>query len=199
MDERRRIQRALAIIANAAKDSGISWVVGGSAGLLLRGIPLPEMPRDLDLYADIGDADLLHERLLPYATDQQAVSETPIYLSKLSHYRIAGIAIELVGGFVITARNCRYEVEVRNCLLPRAAACGMIEAEASLVPLAHELWFNVLRERYDRVAVIAEAIRREPQAHLDALHELEQRNEFTSELIAQVHHSLGIQRAVNRV
>ena len=67
MDTNDPIYRALAIIAQADESSGMQWLVGGSAGLMLRGLELNSRPNDLDLYADEEDAFRLHKLLLPFA------------------------------------------------------------------------------------------------------------------------------------
>jgi len=152
MDSESKIERALCGIADRLAGAGIAWVVGGSAGLMLRGLPLPAPPRDLDLYADPADAKAMHEALAIWAVDRPVRSVTERYESILSHYRVEDVNVELVGGFVVADRGCRYEVRVREVLLPETESrilepCG---AGAAIVPLAHELWFNWLRGRRDR-------------------------------------------------
>ncbi|REE94266.1 hypothetical protein A8990_10157 [Paenibacillus taihuensis] len=178
--------RALEKIAEAAAGTEATWLIGGSTGLLLRGIDLETIPRDLDLYADDADAVVLHQALLPYAIDEQHHSVSPIYRSVLSHYLIEGIQVELVGGFVVTAGEDCYKVEVRDMLAARGA---FIEAGAyrlGIVPLAHELWFNVLRDREDRVALIASQIRQEPDQHAEAVHRIASRNQLSARTVANV-------------
>ncbi|MDQ6418244.1 hypothetical protein RB620_02220 [Paenibacillus sp. LHD-117] len=181
------ITKALAAIITAAGCG--DWIVGGSAGLLLRGLKLPAEPRDLDLYCDETDMRKLHDRLQKYAIDDPAYSETDIYRSWLSHYQIEGIRLELVGGFRVTAHGCSYRTEVKEALLPLGSPVSVDNrmADAVIVPLAHELWFNALRGRADRVQLIAEAFAASPAVHLEALRIIESRNEFNSCAISQVH------------
>lgn len=45
------------------------WLLGGSCGLLLHGVQLSAPPRDIDLYADLEDAEVLHSALSCYSVD----------------------------------------------------------------------------------------------------------------------------------
>lgn len=188
------IERALCAIADKLAGTGAGWIVGGSAGLMLRGIPLLSPPRDLDLYADLPDAAVIHEALAAAAVDGPTRSTTPIYESVLSHYRSdGGVSIELVGGFVVSARGCRYEVGVRERLLPHADKLHVspCSAAVALVPLAHELWFNWLRGREDRVSMIAAAMRDEPERHLPAYRALKAAGSFDSRAVRAVDAIVG--------
>ena len=188
MDTESRIERALCRIAERLAGTGIAWVVGGSAGLMLRGLKLPAPPRDLDLYADPADAQAMHEALAPYAVDRPVRSVTERYESILSHYRIEDVHVELVGGFVVADRGCRYEVRVRDVLLKETerrflAPCG---TDVAIVPLAHELWFNWLRGRRDRLELAAGEIAADPERHLRAFRALTAAGRFTPEAVADV-------------
>ncbi|SEN24714.1 nucleotidyltransferase domain-containing protein [Paenibacillus sp. OV219] len=186
MNEAAPFIRALEKIAEAAEETEAKWQIGGSTGLLLRGMELEKLPRDLDLYADEADAAVLHQALLPYAIDEQQQSVSPIYRSVLSHYLIEGIQVELVGGFVVTAGEDCYKVEVRDTLAARQAFIQAGDYQLGIVPLGHELWFNMLRGREDRVALIASQIRREPDQHTEAVQYIASRNQLSSRMVANV-------------
>lgn len=201
MIETSSIHQTLAEIVRVAGSK--EWVLGGSAGLLLRGISLPSAPRDIDLYCDVEDVHLIHEALHGYATREPELSVTQIYSSTLSQYRIGELRVELVGGFRVTALDSRYSVDVKGILLPCGAAIELQAAAFSpsivrVVPLAHELWFNALREREDRVRLIAEAMRMEPGTHMHALTAIEACNAFDREVAARVHRRLGILKEGDR-
>ncbi|MFD0958804.1 hypothetical protein [Paenibacillus chungangensis] len=174
MNDVNRVYRALTAIAKAVGSS--KWVIGGSAGLLLRGLPLS--PNDVDIYCDDEDVAYVHHALKKYAIDHPEHSSTAIYRSRLAHYRIEGLAIELVGGFVVSALGCAYSIKVKELLIPYAQLVQLPEAEESVyvVPLAHELLFNVLRERRDRVTPIVAMMERDLKRHLPALEALERNN-----------------------
>lgn len=188
------IERALCEAADKLSGTDAAWIVGGSAGLMLRGLTLPSPPRDLDVYADVADAAVMHEALADSAVDSPVYSATDIYESVLSHYRLYGnAALELVGGFVVSARGCRYEVAVRERLLPHAewltlASCG---ARIALVPLAHELWFNWLRGRQDRVDLICYAMKADPARHMPAYDAIVSAGAFAPEAVRAVESLLG--------
>ncbi|SDW30933.1 hypothetical protein [Paenibacillus sp. CF384] len=171
--------RALEVIAKETAPTGAKWLIGGSAGLLLRGLALSDPPRDLDLYADDAAAAALHKALLPYAVDEQHESVSPIYRSVLSHYLIEGIQVELVGGFVVSAGEDRYAVEVEDVLAPLQTTITIGACKLGLVPLAHELWFNVLREREDRTRLIVAQMRQEPAIHMGAAGVIASGNQLT--------------------
>ncbi|GBF72757.1 hypothetical protein PA598K_01023 [Paenibacillus sp. 598K] len=156
--EEASVTESLAVIARLARTAEAAWLVGGSAGLMLRGLSLPRPPSDLDLYADEPDAARLHRVLAPYAIDHPEQSRTELYDSVLSHYRMGSLQIELVGGFTITHASGIYHTETREVLLPEAEYEQVDGGRIALVPLVHELLFNALRGRDDRTALIAAAI-----------------------------------------
>ena len=186
------LAQALEVIAGAVSRLEAKWLIGGSTGLLLRGLELPSPPRDLDLYADDEAARTLHAALRPYAVDEQQLSVSPIYRSILSHYEIHGVQVELVGGFVVAAGQDRYTVEVEDVLEPLRLPVSIGAFEAGIVPLAHELWFNMLRAREDRVSLITTHMRKEPGLHQEALWLIAARNELSAALQEQVAQLLRI-------
>ncbi|GKU79553.1 hypothetical protein [Paenibacillus sp. L3-i20] len=189
MREDSTIRAALASIIEAAGSD--RWMLGGSAGLLLRGIGLPSGPRDIDLYCDDADIPFVHHALQQYAIDEPEISVTDIYRSTLSHYLIENYRVELVGGFQITAHGCLYRTEVNRVLRRYGLSLdvGNIEMKrvVHIVPLAHELWFNALRNRVDRVQLISSAIRIAPGKHEAAFALIEESNNFPKNTINHVH------------
>ncbi|MFB9329567.1 hypothetical protein ACFFSY_26825 [Paenibacillus aurantiacus] len=192
MGDKETVRRALANIAASIDGSGAKWLLGGSAGLLLRGLRLSQPPRDLDLYADLEEARLIHRMLSRYAIDEPHESVTAMYRSLLSHYEVDGVAVELVGGFEVHAGFGSYEVKVNELLYRHreVVACGRYEV--GIVPLAHELWFNVLRAREDRTLLIMDAIRRNPAPHLAGLRAVEHSGSFENNIVADVHKRLDL-------
>lgn len=137
--------------------------------MLLHGVPIHKPPRDLDIYVDQAGAEQFHEALADVAADEQQYNETEQYRSTLSHYTIAGVSVELVAGFVVRAPGAAYQIHIQDMLVPfarRAAVCG---TPIGVMPLAHELLFNMLRGRPDRYEAIAETMRRDLAVHLPAM------------------------------
>ncbi|ACT01051.1 hypothetical protein [Paenibacillus sp. JDR-2] len=193
------IENALAAIVRLLEGAHADWVLGGSAGLMLRGLPLQDKPNDIDLYADDEDYDLIYERLKPYASDTKELSECGNYRSILSHFVIEGVPVELVGGFVVRAERSRYITEVRKLLKPYSEQFvvrnGQEEQHVPVVPLAHELWFNRLRQREDRLQMIVDHYIKEESRHEAARLLLEQRNVFTIEARKQMNQRLSGKQA----
>lgn len=182
MTENERIQKALATIIKATQSSNTSWIVGGSAGLMLRDLPLQSEPNDLDIYCDEEDIDSIYELLKAYATDEPTISVSEIYRSKLCHFTIHEVQVELVGGFHVSAYDCQYVTNVKGLLLAYAEQVELFDEslEVNIVPLAHELWFNALRGRKDRVQLIIEAFTDAPAIHENALQAIEAYNSLTA-------------------
>jgi hypothetical protein len=172
---------ALDALAAHLSNTNALWVVGGSTGLVLRGAALASPPRDLDIYTDEQDVTEIHRRLKAYAIDEPSPSTTPRYRSILSHYLLEGTVIELVADFEVRALGSLYRTEVRRILHPDGESWAVPGTSITLVPLAHELLFNMLREREDRVDVIGRLIREQPERHLKVLRQLIERNEISPE------------------
>lgn len=80
------------------------WLLGGSCGLLLHGVQLSAPPRDIDLYADLEDAEVLHSALSCYSVDGGPEEDySGGCYSLRSRYRIGDARVELVCGFQISS------------------------------------------------------------------------------------------------
>jgi hypothetical protein len=181
MTEMNDIQKALATVIQATESCPSKWVAGGSAGLMLRGIPLSAVPRDLDIYCDDEDLNSIFQSLGEFAVDEPAVSRTGTYRSILCHFYIQNVQVELVGGFQVKASGCHYKTAVRELLIPYGdrIKLGGTSQSVFVAPLAHELCFNVLRGRSDRVQLIVQAFTEACETHVGALQAIESSNTFT--------------------
>lgn len=166
------VLRALRVIGRRLEQDDGKWLVGGSCGALLQNVPLPAAPRDLDVYADVQDARGIHAALADFSTDEQVYSETGMYGSLLSHYSIEGVQVELVGSLKVRLDKADYEVRVRSLLSVYADTAVSDGIRVPLMPLSHELLFNVLRLREDRYRFLAETMRMAPERHLPLMDEL---------------------------
>lgn len=180
------LTEALGRLAAGCEGVEGSWLLGGSCGLWLQGVTLSTAPRDIDVYADLATASRLHERLERFATDQPRHDQSGLYTSLLSHYRIGEATVELVGGFEVHAAGAYYRTEVEVLLAPAAQRVTLRDTAFPAMPLAHELVFNLLRERPDRYLPIAAMIRKEPERHLPLLDELLQRNEWSANWVGRM-------------
>ncbi|MCY9664720.1 hypothetical protein M5X11_07095 [Paenibacillus alginolyticus] len=160
----------------------VRWLIGGSCGLLFQNVDIGRSPRDLDIYVDDSDVIAVHTSLLEYSVDAPIYSETPIYASILSHYHIGGNAVEVVGDFRVNALHSSYQVEASYLWENHSHSVMIDEQEVKMMPLAHELLFNLLRNRPDRYEAIARTMKAFPEMHMQALSDLMQRNHWGSEL-----------------
>lgn len=141
-------------------------------------VDIGRSPRDLDIYVDVHDVEAIHRALQRYSTDTPAFSRTPIYASILSHYQIDGHPVEVVGDFKVQALESSYQVEAAYLWERHSGHTEIGGQELRVMPLAHELVFNILRNRPDRYEAIYRTMRQYPEQHMQALHDLLERNSW---------------------
>lgn len=185
------LHAALLEIAKVWSNEPYTWLLGGSCGLLLQGVELQQAPRDIDIYADIAAAQKLHRIAPGTVLDEPQVDKTGPYASLLSHYQVGECALELVGGFEIWARNSWYRVEIDRLLAEHAPCIQIGSYSVQLMPLAHELLFNVLRGRVDRYEAIAKQIRKQPHEHQSLMMLLSEQNVWTTRFHSEVEDLVG--------
>ncbi|OZB94849.1 hypothetical protein [Paenibacillus sp. XY044] len=195
------LQQALQDASHALSQTSSCWLIGGSCGLLLQDVQLDKPPRDIDIYADSASVSELHHALAGWAVDQPVLSVTDQYRSVLSHYKMNRYTLELVGGFEVQAEGSQYKVEINRRLAPAGVQAQLNSNRFSLMPLSHELLFNVLRNREDRYTAIAVTMRANLQEHLPLLEVLLKDNAFQAghvRMISQLLHAESSARfAVN--
>ncbi|MCM3171441.1 hypothetical protein [Paenibacillus sp. MER 99-2] len=182
---------ALLETAKVWSNEPYTWLLGGSCGLLFQEVELQQAPRDIDIYADIAAAKRLHRTAPGTVLDEPQVDKTGPYASLLSHYQVGECALELVGGFEIWARNSWYRVEIDRLLAKHAPCIQIGSYSVQLMPLAHELLFNVLRGRVDRYEAIAKQIRKQPDQHQPLMMLLSEQNMWTSRFHSEVKDLVG--------
>lgn len=182
------LETAISRLAQLLSGSGVHWMLGGSSGLWLQGVKLASAPRDIDLYADLEAAAIIHEHLKELAIDEPIEDRSGIYVSRLSHYNVENASAELVGGFEVHSEGISYHVEVSGYLWE---AGPEIISGLHLMPLAHELVFNLLRNRQDRVEAIKAEISRQAGPHRKVLDTMVQREGWTPEQTATLDRKLG--------
>jgi hypothetical protein len=172
----------------------VPWLLGGSVSLILRGLSLATPPRDLDIYIDEQDADVIYQVLAPYEINSPQFSQTNQYSSILSHYEIYGIRIEVVCAFRVHALNCCYKVEASHFAMQFAEYPTIARfASLPLTPLAHELFFNVLRQRSDRYTLIANWMNQHLDLYAPAITYILQHNQWDQTILTKIGTILGKQ------
>ncbi|WP_440109857.1 hypothetical protein [Paenibacillus sp. QZ-Y1] len=187
------LHAALLETAKAWNTAPHTWLLGGSCGLLLQQVELQQAPRDIDIYADIAAAKELHKSAPGMVLDEPVVDKTGPYASLLSHYQVGNCALELVGGFEVWSRKSWYRIEIEHVLAQHAAEAQIGPYTLRLMPLAHELLFNLLRGRSDRYEPIARQIRQNPQSHQPLMDLLGRQNVWTSRFRAEVEELVGFE------
>ncbi|CAM3393980.1 nucleotidyltransferase domain-containing protein [Marinicrinis lubricantis] len=200
------MESALVQAAEVLEKLPFTCMVGGSSGLLLQGVELEVRPRDIDLYVDMRHADQVHSQLKPYATDEPQFSETAMYSSRLSHYKLNGMVLELVGGFCVKSGGSSYEIRIEGGLDAYGTVQSVGTRSLMVMPLAHEFVFNILRNRPDRYIPIAKAMNEAPAFHHGALTWIVEHNHFNEqhiaamkELVHAVYNSEGVSHAQSRL
>ncbi|WP_340024451.1 hypothetical protein MHI24_04925 [Paenibacillus sp. FSL K6-1096] len=197
------VETALSRIVDELDFCGTSkppvWLLGGSCGLLLHGVQLSAPPRDIDLYCDLEDTPLLHQALQRYTVSRPEEDFSGGCYSQRGLYYLGEVKVELVGGFRIGSSSAQYAVDV-----------GMLQAHAPvyyyegigrvpLMPLAHELVFNLLRGREDRCQAIVGMIRENLAVHLPLLYQLIDENRLEGSLLPRLEQLLRLSSSLQNI
>lgn len=185
MADKPNLPAAICRLASRWRTLASPWLIGGSTGLMFQQVRIQSEPRDLDIYIDPDDVMAFHEALQDCAADTPSYSRTERYRSTLSHYRMEGVTVELVAGFEVQAPNAHYRVNIRE-LQGFAREERIADVTVRFMPLAHELVFNLLRERPDRYEPIAEAMRSDLSQHMPCLAEMIANNVFGEEWLRSI-------------
>lgn len=180
------LRQALLTVKRCLEIKKGAWLIGGSCGLLLQGVKLNRAPRDLDIYADENGIAELYAILQPFAVDRPHNSDTGMYRSCLSHYTIHGVQAELVGSLKVETEGTRYLTELADVLVPNHAEAELQGETFPLMPLAHELLFNVLRKRADRYETIALTMRQHLSRHMPLIRLLLSRYPIHPRIVEQI-------------
>ncbi|WP_068775386.1 hypothetical protein [Paenibacillus sp. FJAT-26967] len=177
---------AVSRITELLSPTGTAWLLGGSCGLALQGVEIGAQPRDLDVYVDAPEAEIAARSLAEYAVDEQELNCTDMYTSILSHYELDGVQVELVGGFQVRTSGSQYAVEASYLRRTHPEIRTISGGTLALMPLAHELLFNILRGRPDRYEAIAEVMNRDIACHLPVLQDIIARHTWSEETSQQI-------------
>ncbi|MFB5265983.1 hypothetical protein ACE41H_04165 [Paenibacillus enshidis] len=177
---------ALYDASEAWADSPAVWLLGGSCSLLLQQVELGRQPNDIDIYADLAAAKQLHTAAPGISEDEQELNRSGLYTSLLSHYRVSGLRLELVGGFEIMTGGSWYRLEVEHVLQEHAPQIRLNNNLLYLTPLSHEFMFNLLRDRPDRYEAIAKVMNVRPDIHAPLVSRLMQANVWADSLLSRM-------------
>ena len=168
------------------------WLIGGSCGLLMQQIELPSMPRDLDIYIDKDAVRAFHREMLDFAVDEPAFSATERDSSTLSHYLVGDLPIELVAGFEVIVPQAFYRVDIEGLSSQYGPVTMLDGMKVQCMPLAHELLFNLLRDRPDRYIPIARRISDDLERQLPALQAIVMNNRIGEKWLRRMADLLSI-------
>ncbi len=187
------LEQTIVTIDSYWNQNDVPWLIGGSCGLLLQGIPIGTMPRDIDIYVDTPSSEILHNNFKRYALDEPTYSKTDRYCSILSHYKISGVTIELVAGFEVRVPGATYLVDIRDTMVRLATEVRLSGVSVMVMPMAHEFIFNLMRERPDRYLSISNYMRKHLSETIPALREIVRKNQFDDAWIHRLGHLLQIE------
>ena len=165
-----QIRGALVRVAQVAPVNEVRWLVGGSVGALLHGVPLPSPPHDLDIDTSRDGALALERLLQPYVIEPLSESDTPLYHDYLGNLSINGAQVELIGDLDIKHAKFTHHFRITDALWQKRKLAEVDGLQVGLTPLEHQLILNVIRGREDRANLIA-AFLRECGADLEYLHQ----------------------------
>lgn len=105
-----RYFQVLRKIAAGLKDAPINWVVTGSVGMALHGMPLEV--HDIDLQTDSDGAYSIESALMDYSVRPVRFVESERIQSHLGMLEIGGIQVEIMGGVQKRLVNLEWEMPV---------------------------------------------------------------------------------------
>ncbi|MBN1283987.1 MAG: hypothetical protein JXB47_01170 [Anaerolineae bacterium] len=88
-------RQVLRRVYEALQGGGVKWVLTGSMGLALRGLPLT--PGDIDIQTDAAGAYEIEKRLAPFVEKPVSYSSTEQIRSHFGKVMIDGIRVEIMG------------------------------------------------------------------------------------------------------
>ena len=116
-----------------------------------------------------------------------------MYESTLCHYYVLGVQVEVVCDFRVQTLSCLYQVEVAVLATYFQEFAKLDESvNIPVIPLAHELLFNLLRQRSDRYVLIASWIELNPKLHVPALTYLLHIHTWSDEILQKVNEYVNI-------
>lgn len=107
----RKYLRVLKEIVNRLKDKPISWVLTGSFGMALQGVPV--QVHDIDIQTDKDGAFKIEYCLAEYVVKPVCYSESNRIRSHLGMFEIDGIKVEVMGNIQKRLDDLRWEEPIK--------------------------------------------------------------------------------------
>lgn len=137
------------MIADQSSGANIDWVVTGSVGMAVQGVPIEV--RDLDIQTDRDGAYRLAELLAGYAVTPVRYLASERIRSHLGEYELAGVKVEIMGAIQkLVAGAWEQPVDVRQYR-------RWVELKGLAVPvldLEYELEAYVKMGRVEKAAIL---------------------------------------------
>ncbi|MEC9488954.1 MAG: hypothetical protein UMV23_05690 [Halanaerobium sp.] len=167
-----RIERALEIVVDEFASAGLLWGVGGSLLLYFHG--LLREPNDIDILISEENAKE-GQHILHTLGKRQETAPTILFCTRyFSTYKIAGVKVDLMGGFAIKHQAGVYHIN----FTPESRA-GYYQLASKPIPCCRlEDWFviyQLIPGKRDKARLIAEYFKLRGLANPSALHKALQR------------------------
>ena len=99
---------ALRVLAARLPLDQVNWALTGSTSHALQGVPVE--PHDIDIQTDAAGARQAAEALSAYVVSPPSLAESETIRSIRGNYRIAGVAVELIGAVQKPADDGSWEI-----------------------------------------------------------------------------------------
>ena len=128
----------------------INWVVTGSVGFALQGVPV--VPNDIDLQSDEAGVYEIERRLAEFVVRSVTFSATERIRSHFGALRIGGIKVEIMGDIQKRLEDGRWEEPVD--LRRHKRVVEMVGMQLPVLSLAYEYTAYLRLGRKDRAAML---------------------------------------------
>jgi len=146
--------RVLRVVYDALETAGVNWVVTGSLGLALQGVPVA--PNDIDIQTDVEDTYRVAALFADKVSKPVAFSTGNRIRSHFGALQIEGLKVEIMGGMEHQRQDGIWEPSADlNTHKRRVDAAGM---RVPVLDLEHEREAYAKMGRAERAGQIARAI-----------------------------------------
>jgi hypothetical protein len=152
---------ALCAVADALAGAGVRWLLAGSAGRALLGVPV--RPRDIDIEVAPDDGDVAAATLGAELADASGGGRR----SRRAQVERAGIEVDISSGFAIDGPTGRLDADFER-QWQWSHATAICDRTVRIAPLEESLCRAIVATDWARVAEVAgQAARSAPPVRLD--------------------------------